>query len=387
MATNTIVLTGGTANLPATNELQVDMWKKRMNSLVSITPLTSITSRLAVNPAHNFRIDLTEEHEMPTTVTIAVTEASASTTIYVTAYGTTLVQDTLLYNPRTDDLRLVDSQPGANTVTVTIDQGGTTSSIWNQGDVVHVLLPALPENDATEWRTASVANSNIYNLQQICKLQFAMTRLENKMTTHFGGPGSARQQLKGQKYNEFRVKGEKLRWFGGRQTGGTAPATKRMSNGIVRILKSGTHYKDFNGIFTETGFDNWLGDYHDDNPDATNIALFCAPNVKRQIHYWGKDKIRLSPQSKSYGLNLDQYIGDMTVDLIPVPIFTDDTTRGWMFILDLSRIKLQDIDRPQFYPEAKNVGESEVIYDTYREVTSMLVANESRHGMAVGAVA
>lgn len=387
MATQTIVTTGGTANLPATNELQVDMHKKRMNALVSLTPLTSITSRLAVNPAHNFRIDLTEEHEMPTMVTIAQTESSAGTTIYVEAYGTTLVADTLLYNPRTDDLRLVDSQPAANTVTVSISQGGTTSTVWNQGDEVHVLLPALAENDETQWRTASVANTNVYNLQQICKLQFALTRLENKMTTQFGGPGEARKQLKSQKYNEFRVKGEKLRVFGGRASSGTAPATKRMSNGIVRILKNGTHYTNFNGVFTETGFDNWIGDFADDNPDATSMTLFCAPNVRRQITYWGKDKVRLSPMSKTYGLRIDRYVADIDVDIVPMPILRDATTRGWMFLLDLSRIMLKDIDPPMYYPEALNVGQSENIYDTYREVTSMLVANESRHGMAVGATA
>lgn len=384
---NTIVTVAGTANLPTTNELAVDMHKKRMSSYASLTTLTTILARLAVNPAHNFSIDMIEEHEMPTILTIAQTEAAAGTTIYVSAYGTTLVADTLLYNPRVDDIRLVDSQPGANTVTVTKDQGGRTSAIWNQGDEVHVLLPALAENDATEWRTASVANSRIYNLQQICKLQFSLTRLEDKMTTHFGGPGSARAQLKSQKYREFRVKGEKLRWFGGRQTGGAAPATKRMSNGVLSILRDGTHFKDFDGSFTESGFDNWIGNFHDDNPDVPNVAFFCAPNVKRQINYFAKDKIRISPKSKEYGLNLDRYIGgDVSVDLIPVPIFTDDTTRGWGSILDLTRIKLKDIDRPMYYPEAKNVGESEVIYDTYREVTSLLVANESRHAMCVGAL-
>lgn len=384
----TIITNAGAGNQPTTNELKVDMHKKRMTSYAKITPLTVILARLASTKAGNFRVDVIEEHAMPTKVEIAQSESSVGTTIYVSAYGTSLVQDTLLYNPRADDIRLVDSQPTSNTVTVTISQGGTTSSaVWEQGDIVHVLPPALAENDAlSTMRCASITNTNVYNLMQIIKLQYAITRVEDKMVSHFGGPGEFRQQLKRQKYREFREKGELLRYFGGRQTGGTAPATKRMSNGMVRILKEGTHYKDFGGIFTETGFDNWLGDYQDDNPDAENITFAAAPNVLRQIGYFAKDKIRISPMTKEYGLNIKRYInGPLDVDLVPLPLLTDATTRGWGFLIDWSRMMLKDIDRPTFYPDALSVGQSENIYDTYREVSSMLIANESKHAMCVGA--
>ena len=139
-------------------------------------------------------------------------------------------------------------------------------------------------------------------------------------------------------------------------------------------------------MFTESGFDNWLASYHEDNPDAHQISFACAPNIIQQINWFAKDKIRISPNSKKYGLNLNQYIGGpLTVDLVPMPLLTGATTRGWGFLLDWKRIKLQDIDRPTYYPDCLEVGQSEVIYDTYREVTSMLVANESRHGMCVGA--
>lgn len=390
MGTNTIVSIGGTGNLPTTNELVVDMSKKRWQSFPQLTPLTVIMSRAEHSKAHNFRVDLIEEHEMPTEVEIAATESTAGASISVKAYGTTLVKDTLLYNPRTDDLRIVDSTPAANDVTVTIDQGGTTSSAWQTGDIVHVMLPALVENDnptSTTFRAASVTDTNVYNFVQIAKLQFAITRLENSMTSHFGGPGEKRMRLKQQKYREFRVKGEKLKMFGGRASGGTAPASRRMQGGLVHFLRNGTLAKDFNGTFTESGWDNMLGDYLDQNPDAKNIAAPMAPNVIRQINYFAKDKIRISPMSKKYGLDLTRYIGGpMEVDLIPLPLLTDPVTRGWGWLLDFSRIRLKDIDPPTYYPDAFNVGESEVIYDTYREVTSMLLANESRHLQFTGAI-
>ena len=385
MPTRTIVNVGGTGNLPATSELPVDMWSKRMSAMAALTPLTVILSKLSQESAHNFRVDLIEEFDMPTTVDIAQTEASAGVTIYVTAYGTSLVKDTLLFNPRTEDLRLVDSTPTDNTVTVTISQGGTTSAIWKTGDTVFVLPPALAENDES-FRAASVKDENVYNYIQLCKLQFSITRLENKMTTHFGGPGSKRAQLKRQKYREFRKKAELLKMFGGRASSGTAPATKYFSGGLMHFLNNGTLYKDFNGIFTETGYDNYLGEYLDENPDAVNIAHCCAPNVIRQINMMCKDKIRISPNTKRYGLNINSYIGGpLQVDLVSLPLLKDSVTRGWGWLIDFTRIKQKDIDRPTFFPDAKNVGESEIIYDTYREVTSLLVANESRHSMHVGA--
>lgn len=385
MAVQTIVAVGGTGNLPATNELPVDMWKKRQTSMARLTSLTTILSRLAMDKAHNFRVDFMEEYEMPWKVIVATTEAAAGTTIVVQNYGTTLVKDTLLYNPRVDDLRLVDSTPAANSVTVTISQGGTTSSIWKAGDEVFVLLPKIAEDDTSD-RNASMADVNVYNYIQVCRLDFKMTLLQNSMTSFFGGPGSKRAQLRRQKYREFRTKEELLRWFGGRQSGGTAPATKYGMGGIIHFLRNGTFHKDFGGVFTETGFDNFIGDYHDQNPDFAKVDAFMAPNVIRQVNYLCKDKIRISPDSKRYGLDLDQYIGGpIKVNMIPVPLWTDTTTKGWFFFLDLTRIKMKDIDRPTFYPWDRTPIAGEVIKDGYRSVSSLLVANESAHAWAEGA--
>lgn len=377
---------GGTANSFATNELPVDMHPSMLDSYVALTPLTSMLTRLGEKEGTNFRHDWIEKKHIPTTVVIAATEASAGTSISVVANGITLVQDTLLYNARTHDLRLVDSTPTTNAVTVTISQGGTTSSAWLAGDVVHVLLPALAEND-TAHRNVSVADENVYNYQQLCKLEYAITFLQDSMKTVFGGRGSKRTELKEQKYREYRIKKEKLVVFGGRQTGGTAPATKRMAGGLVYFLRSGTLYKDFNGIMTESGFRNFLGDYKDQNPDATEVYLYCAGNVADIISYFGADKIRLTPSSKEYGLDISQYKSrGLTCNIVTMPLMdADPVTSGWGFLLDLQRITMKSIDRDMYYPWDRTPIGGEIMYDCYRGVYSLMVANESRHAMMVGA--
>ncbi len=379
--------------LIATNELPVDMHTKMLSANPSLNALTVVLGRFASDPSHNFRIDWQEKKEIPTDLICAVTESSTSTNVFVIDNGDTLVKDTLLYNPRNDDMRIVDANETDNTIGVTRSQGGKTSTVWEIGDVIHILPPALVENDnpgnaATfTMRNKSVADENVFNYQQLVKLQYGITRTANELKTHFGGAGTKRDELKGQKFREYMIKKEKLLYFGGRATGGTAPATRRMAGGLTHYLRDGTLYKDFDGTFTETGFRNFLGDYKDENPDATNIWFFTAGNVIDLIGNFGLDKVRLSPMSKTMGLDiLDYKTRGLTTKLVALPLLDKGITRGWGWIIDMERIRLKTLRRDTFFPDAYNVGMSEVIYDTYFGEYSLLLANESRHAMCVNAL-
>lgn len=384
--TVTAVTVGGTENQYIAKELKVDMHPKLLTAYAPLTALTSVLTRIGDTSSFNYRVDWIEKKEMPHVLVVATTESAAGSTIYVVDNGDTLVKDSLLYNPRVHDLRLVDANETDNTIGVTVDQGGLTSTIWKSGDILHILPPALDENDEG-FRAKSVVNANVYNLHQLVKLQYGLTRVGNRMATHWGGAGSKREEMKVSKYLEYRIKKEKLLYFGGRDTSGTAPATKRMAGGLVHYLRSGTLYKDFNGIFTESGFRNFVGDYKSQNPDATEIWAFCAGNVIDLMTMWGLDKVRLTPLSKTYGLNIYDYIArGITIHMVALPLLDVPVTEGWGFLLDLQRIRLKTLDRDAFYPDAKSVGESEIIYDTYRGVYTLMVANESRHAMFVGAL-
>lgn len=339
------------------------------------------------NPAHNTRIDWIEENEIPDTLVIGATESSAGTSITVVANAYTAVNDSVLFNTRTYDCRRVNAVPASDTaLTVAISEGGTTSAVWNAGDVIHVLPPALPENDA-EYRLSSVVSDNVYNYVHLMKLQYALTRVVDKVHTIDGGAGSKRSQLKRQKYREFRKKLEKLLYFGGRATSGDANYTElRMMGGLTHYLRNGTLYKDFNGIMTESGLRSFLGDYKDQNPDSSNVMIFAAGNVLDIISNFGRSALKIAPESKTYGLDIWNYISrGLRAKLVALPLLTDAYSRGWGWILDMERLKIRWLDPPKFYPEALNVGESENIIDTYRGVVSMLIGNESRHAMFVGA--
>lgn len=384
--TPTSVSVGGAGNLPATNELPVDMYKKTLKAFPSLTPLTVILTRLGEDSAHNFRIDWNEENVIPTSVEVATDLASSGTALATIGNAKTLVAGTSLFNPRTFDIATVNSTPTTDiAATITRGAAGTTAAAWKAKDVLHVMPPIIAEDDET-YRPISVKDDNVYNYIQLIRMQYALTRTEDAMSTHFGGRGSTRQKLKGQKYREFREKWEKLIYFGGRSSSGTAPTSYRTMGGLTHYLKDGTLYKDFDGLFTKSGLDNFLGDYSDQNPDAGKIMMACSPNVIRKINDFAEDKVRISTDAKTYGLDITTYRGGpLTVDLVPLPLLNDPVTRGWGWLLDTERLQLRYLDRPAFYGDAKGVGQSEKIYDLYRTATSLMVANESRHAMFVGA--
>jgi hypothetical protein len=382
----TAVGTFGSANGFATNELAVDMYGSTLEAYPALTPLTTILTKAETNPATNFRVDWQESGSIPDKVVVGAAVAAGGTSVTVVANGTTIPLNSHLFNPRTFDQAEVTVAPTTNTLTITRSEGGTTAAAWIAGDVLYVLPPAVAENDSETFRAASVADTNVYNLMQLIRMQFCIDRVANAVSTHFGGAGAKRHQLKMQKYHEFRRKWEILTYFGGRSSSGTAPATVRTAGGLTHYLRNGTLYKDFGGWMTHSGFRAWLGDYKDQNPDSTNIMFFAAGNVIDRVNDVALNQVRVSPESDTYGMDLQRYKArGLMVDMVPLPLLTDHTARGFGWILDMSRIRLRTLEGPMFYPEALNVGQSELIYDTYRVVTCLLVGNESRHSMCVGA--
>lgn len=399
MAFGTVIGPGSTgtpttSTYPQTNELKIDMQPKMVRKFASMTPFTTITTRMSNDPAHNITVEAIEEQEMPYVVEIATTEASAGTTIYVKDHGKSLVRDSLLFNPRTKDIRIVNGDSTSNTITVAVSQCGTTSSAWKVGDEVYVQLPALAETDSPAggtqyWRTAVAVNARVYNLTQLAKLQLRLSRTLNASSTWFGGPGSIRKALQRQKYREYRIKKELNAYFGGRSSTAGGGGASRTNNGLFGVLYNGTNFGNFNGSFTESAWDDHIAKYMDENPDVSRIAAFIAPNVKRQITYWGKDQIRLSPQSRQYGLRIDEYIGaDAPVDLIPCPLLSKSAdTKGWGWFIDLNYVDMKTLESDALHLEALNVGQSEDIIDTYRGQFSILITNEPKHSMFIGATA
>ena len=382
----TIIGQAGSLNVFATNEQPIDMQEARMKSFAKATALTTIMMRMNREKAHNLRVDLTEEHEIPIKVTVAAEMAASGSTLNIAAFGITLVKDTILWNPDVNEWLNVTANATTNAIAVENHSG--TAAIWKLNDEVIVLLPKIAEDDSLVFRLSSVVDTNIFNYTQLSRLQFGINRKADAQSTHFGGAGSKRKQLQAQKFREFKLKDEQQKWFGVRTSSGSGSSGKWGANGIATILRDGTNFKDFGGVFTESGWDNYLGSFVDENPDADdmNLFFFGAPKVIRHITGFAKDKIRINPGTKTFGLKLDTYRGDIDIKLVRTPIFNNTaTTKGYGFILDMSRIKLKELSPLTLHKDAYGVGQSEKIIDTYRADDTIMLANENKHSMMVNA--
>ncbi len=382
----TISQVGG-ANINPTNELKIDMHHKLWESSPSIMPLLAISSKMATDPAHNYRVDAQEENRIPTRFVVGVSCAADATTLVVTANGTAIITGTVLFNPGTNDWATVDSKPTTNSVTITKSALGSTGAVWPTGTVLWALLPRIPENQQDVYEPVSADDTNVFNYIQLIRMQSAITRTQNRLTTQHGGPGTKRTRRQQQKWYQVRETIELSLIAGARSSSGTAPTSYRTFGGLNYFLRSGTLFTNFNGILTESGFNGALQAYHEENPDVTNPMLFTTANVMERVNDFGTEKMRLSPLSETYGMDINTYVRrGLRMPMIEMPLLHDPETRGWGFLLDMDRVLMKTLESLELHLDAKGVGQSENIYDMYRGSLSFLLGNENRHMMFVGAL-
>jgi len=382
----TTISTVGGENIYATNELAIDMNEKIWKSFPSIMPLLAISTKMSIDPAHNYRVDAQEENRIPTMFVVGKACAAGASELVVVANGTSMITGTVLWNPDTDDYATVDSKPTSNTIAITKSACDSTGQEWISGTVLWALLPRIAENQDEVYEPVSADDTNVFNYIQLIRMQCAIDRTANDLKSEHGGPGAKRIRRQQQKFYHTKETIERNLIGGARSSSGTAPASYRTFGGLNYFLRSGSLFTNFNGIVTESGFNGALQKYHEENPDVTNAMLFTSGNVMERVNDFGTEKMRLSPLSETYGMDINTYVRrGMRLPMVEMPLMTDPETRGWGFLLDMDRVKMKALNTLKLVLDAKGVGNSEIIYDMYRGVYSFLLGNENRHMMFVGA--
>ena len=376
----------GANTIFATNEKPVDMFSKMFENYPGLTPLTSILTKLSSAETANSRVDWTEQEKIPTTVvsTAPATSGAATLTIADFAY---LRNHDFLFNPRTFEKVKVQDTSLDSSVSVIRGWGDTTGAAVLSGDEWEILNSSYHEG-YDESNPRSPVNTNFYNYTNET-VQFIQTskRTMNEKT-FFSGKGGKRMENQGSMWRMFREKMEKDVLYSYRssvvstQSGYTANHVRTMG-GLVEKLKDGTNFFDVGGVLTESEFDNWLVKIYTGMPDSTRLTAFLSPKVYQILNNIVKPLIRVSPNVKAYGMAINQYQGAVNLDLIPHPLLHGPELGGWMFLLDLDKIKLIYQDRPKLELDTY-VTRAGYIEDKYSAMYTLLAANEKRHGMAVG---
>lgn len=382
----TVVDTGRTDNIYSTNEQPVDMHSKMFMNFPELTPLTSILTKLDSRESFNSRVDWTEQEELPTRIVVTAAAAAGDATITAGDHFTYVRNHDFLWNPKTFEVLKVE---GYTTNDLTIDVvrgwGGTTGAAINPGDVLEIFSPSYYEASEEAYPRSPV-NTNFHNFTAEM-VEFVRTS-DRVMAekTWFAGKGGKRLENQQKMFRAFRLKFEKALLFSYRsdtastESGFTSQQIKTMG-GFVEKLKDGSNYLDVNGVLTETILDDWLTDIYTEYPDTTNLLAVCSPHVYKTINHIAKPLIRLSPNSKMYGMQLKQYEGAVKLDLVPHPLLKGETMKGWMFLLDLSYVKLIYQKRPVLELDV-GMKRYNYIEDKYYALASIIIANERRHAMA-----
>lgn len=383
VATSTDGVLSGSSTTFTTNEKRVDMWPAMFNSFVDATPITVILSKLRDASATNTRIDWTEGNELPREVThTGVTEPTVSTTITI-ANWSFLRRDDLLFVPSTEELMRVETTPTSTSVTVERGIGGTTSVVLAADATLIMLVPAKEEAGAYQTPRA-VVNTNQYNLTQIVNEFTRVSKSVNKISTWFT---PKRQENQQKMWLAFRKKLESTLMFGHREDG-----TDVQSNNAFRAMgglfwklgaSTATNIFDVNGLLTESALDQWLEDVYTEVPSTDRLTFVASPFIIGRINQIAKPLIRISPNAKVYGLDIMRYEGSISIDLIRHPLLKGNYLRGMGFLLDLNRVILKWLRKPEMLFDT-NIKGHEFIEDKIEAEVSMIIANENYHGFMKG---
>lgn len=383
MPRNPTATTSGLSNSAyATNEQPVDMFMSMYKHYPTLAPLTAMLTRLKAGSTSQSRIDWTESNEIPGSF-ILTAAAAASGDLTSTQYAYVRNHD-LYYYPITGERVLIDAAPTTSTISTVRGWGSSTGAAIPAGATMVRLGPAYPES-SEHLNPLHVVNTNQYNFtQEWVKHTKHSTRTMNE-STHFGGKGTKRDENNQKMFRDSRKELELGTLFGVRAnvSDGTSTELTKTMGGIEEKLRNGTNFFDFAGVITESKLDDWLTNIYAEFPDASNLIALLPPKVYNKVNQMVKPLIRLSPNSKKYGMQLKQYDGAVTLDLIKHPLLRGPGLEEMMFVLDMDYMELVYQSRPTMEFDVSTKLFNYTVDKLYGLI-SFRIANENRHGMAVG---
>lgn len=362
-----------------TNEKKVDMYPVLFKNYSELTPLTVILAKLREEMAKNTRVDWIEDEELPTEFKHTGYLGATGTTgvhLYVD-YPAALKKEDLLLVPSTGEIVSVETNPADTDlyVRITRAQCGTTIGIIPAGEIL-VLLSMSKTEAADEVNARSVVNSAYYNYTQIINEFTQVSKSVNAEETWFGP-----KRIEGQKkmWRAFQLKLERTLYFGQRYLG----TNRRFMGGLMWRLNNGTNCYNVDGLLTETGFDDYLDDVYQAQPDNSALTLFGSPTMINKISQMFRNKIRISPEATKYGLNIKRYEGAVDVDLVKCPLLTGPTMKGYGFLLNLNKIAIKWLRKPKMLFNTY-VERAEYIEDKVEAEITMIIGLEKTHGLIKG---
>ncbi len=380
----TVISAALSSNAYTTNERPIDMHTRIFQNYPEMFPIQAILTRLSEGTTSQSTVYWSESEKMPTTIYISTAATNSATTIIVPNFSYLRIYD-VIYLPETEEQIRVSATPSTTSVTVVRATGGTTGVAILAGAVGKISSSAFEESQENRV-SRQVVNSEYYNYTQEIMDMIETSRRTLNESTHFGGKGTKRMENQGKLFYSWREKLEYAIMLAHRESvagpGGTNIV--KVMGGLNYWLKDGTNYFDVNGVLTESLLDSYLVRLYTAMPDEypRKLACIASPKVIGYINQMAKPLIRISPNSTTYGLQLNQYTGACNLDLIPHPLLTGPIMEEWAYIVDFDYLSLKYQERARLERNTY-VQTATFIVDQMYALVTMLLGNEKRHGMMV----
>lgn len=308
-----------------------------------IDPLTVITNQIGKRGVTSGVIHYWYHEELDNRWdTINGTPTSSSTVVTVDNYARFKKWD-VCHIPETTWFGICTTASDATLDFVLLQAGSGTVT---DGENIEILGPAVEEGSPGVDAYQGTVTSQ-YNVTTTLQRAWSVTREVQKNAIH-GGDELARLQNK--KMRELAVDIEKHLWHGERYQSTGVTGTKNLSlNGGLFYYLTGSGDGNANTTSATTLTEaTWQTFLSEEFKYVDTCYVFMSELIQRCMDNWSRGKLRLAPESKTYGMNITEYVMTgkraLLVDARRVLEDGADTSLtdfgGYAVALDLSDIKL-----------------------------------------------
>jgi len=370
-----------------TNQQIVDM-SDYINLLESdAAPLTRFLNKVNKTAAYAQKTQWLSDELMPRLTSIAVSAASADTTLNLTA-------NTGQFFRVNDVLRLATTGENVAITAITGDTAGVSRAIGSQAaasaasgiDVVYVGNAS--QEGATIGTLKQTKLTANFNYCQIQRHPFGATNTLNA-TRLYGGPDMKRERKK--KLIEHLAAWEHTLFWGRRAlvTSGTQP--QAFCGGLSDYITTNVTSAASNAL-TQTAFETFLRSGF--RYGSRNKVLFASPLIVSGLGSFPLGKLAPpDPSISKWGVSVRKYqsgAGD-EVDVIPMREWQDYQTAssqfgGWAFLCDMDDLQLKyldgnDVSRDVKLYENRQAPDEDSQKAEYLAEMSLLIGNEKNHAV------
>lgn len=207
----------------------------------------------------------------------------------------------ILKVPRTGEcLVITNITAGTHTLTVTREYGETAAAALVDNDPLIMVGSASAEG--TGKRThKNTTETNLYNYTQIFKTTVSLSGTADASKLYGGKDRNWQRKVKG---IEHLVDMERAFLFGERKEDATGTTPKRTTRGLLKFLSQNN--MDAGGALTEWEFETFCQSVF--RYGSKKKLLLASPILVSVINTFGRNRLQMLPNDKTYGISLTRFL-------------------------------------------------------------------------------